>query len=255
MATVIGYTNRIDSATLSGGSWNASYPLANLKTRYLSQKARSTNAQATSSIVNIDLTTARSIGLVAIVAHNMSASATVRIQGSSAADQSVSLYDSTAQTIYSGTDYAKSFANVSTRYWRISIADTGNTAGYIEFGRVFIGTAFKPSNTIDWSPSLAVESATGITASLGGTEYFDARPNKRIWGGQFSWLSDAESYGEWLRVQRATDVSGEVFIVADDADTTYRAERNFLGRLRTLGPIEYPYLNQYTTAVEIGEVL
>ena len=35
----------------------------------------------------------------------------------------------------------------------------------------------------------------------------------------------------------------------------YRGARSFLGRLRALSPIEWPYINQYSTAVEISEVL
>lgn len=35
----------------------------------------------------------------------------------------------------------------------------------------------------------------------------------------------------------------------------YRGARSFLGRLRALSPIEWPYINQYSTAVEISEML
>lgn len=37
--------------------------------------------------------------------------------------------------------------------------------------------------------------------------------------------------------------------------TGYRGARSFLGRLRALSPIEWPYVNQFSTAVEISEVL
>jgi hypothetical protein len=184
----------------------------------------------------------------------MSASATVRIQGSSAADQSVVLYDSTAQTIYSGADYAKSFTILPARYWRISIVDTGNSYGYIEIGRIFIGATFRPINNIDYSPNYSIESATGVATSLGGTEYFDRRPNKRVWQGKFSWLTqgEAESFNFG---QRIMDIAGEVFLIADDTDTAYRDSRNFLGRLRQLSAIENPYLNQYSMSLEIQELL
>lgn len=35
----------------------------------------------------------------------------------------------------------------------------------------------------------------------------------------------------------------------------YRGARSFLGRLRALSPIEWPYINQFSTAVEISEML
>ena len=255
MAIVLGYSNQIDTATLSGGSWNASYPLTNLQNRYLSQKARTTNALAASSVINLDLGAAQTIGVVALVAHNLTTSATVRIQGSSAADQSVALYDSTALAAYSGNDYALSFTAVSARYWRISISDTGNPAGYVQLGRVFIGWRFSPANNIDWNPKLAVESKTGVMESLGGPEYFDERTTRRLFTGEWSWLSDPEAYNFLLAIQRSHDVSREVYLIADDTDTNYRGIRNFLARFRQLSPIEWPYVGQHTCGVELGELL
>lgn len=255
MTCVLGYSNQIDTATLSGGSWNASYPLTNLQNRYLSQKARTANALSASSVINLDLASAQSIGVVALISHNFSAAATVRIQGSSAADQSVALYDSTAETIYSGTDYAKSFTAVSARYWRISISDTGNSSGYVQLGRVFIGWRFSPTNNIDWNPTLAVESKTAILESLGGPEYFDERPNRRLFTGQWSWLSDPEAYNVLLAIQRSHDVSREIYLIQDDTDINYRGTTNFLARFRQLSPVEWPYLGQHTCGVELGELV
>ena len=54
---------------------------------------------------------------------------------------------------------------------------------------------------------------------------------------------------------KGSDVSREVYLIDDDTDTTYRDVRWFLGRLRALNPIEYPYVNQYGAAIEIGELL
>lgn len=35
----------------------------------------------------------------------------------------------------------------------------------------------------------------------------------------------------------------------------YRGSRSFLGRLRSLSPIEWPYINRFSTAIEVSEVL
>ena len=42
-------------------------------------------------------------------------------------------------------------------------------------------------------------------------------------------------------------------MILDTAGT--RGTRSFLGRLRALNPVEWPYVNQYATAVEISEAL
>lgn len=235
MATVIGYGNLIDSSTVSGTVTNT----ANIKNRYLTQKASG------AGYIDIDLGSAQSIGAVAAI--SITYTGTIRIQGGSAAGSS-SAYDSTAQAIY-GQDHAVTFPSVSARYWRITFSGSGGV------GRIFIGPRFAPVNNIDWNPTLAVESKTAVAEALGGPEYFDIRPNRRVWQGKYSWLSDSEAYGQWLPVQRAMDVSGEVYLFSDSTETIYRNQKWFYGRLRSLSPIEYPYLNQNSAAVEIGELL
>lgn len=235
MATVIGYNNRIDSATLTGWTNNA-----NLTTRYLTQKATASGS------LDMDLGSAQSIGLVALVAHSV-ASGTVTISAGSSAGGS-DLYTSGALSLYSGTDFAQTFAAVSARYWRITVSGSGTV------GRVFIGPRFAPEWAVDWSPSLQIESRTGISEALSGPEYFDTRPSRRVWRGQYSWLTAAEGY-QWLDVQKTMDVSGEVYLIEDDDDTTYRGQRNFMGRLRTLDAVAWPYPQHRSVAVEIGELL
>ena len=238
MSTTIGYGNLIDSATLSG-TWTNT---ANLQNRYLAQKA-SASADA---YLDIDLGSAQSIGLIALVSLSDVTGNITITAGTSAGDDT--LYDSGSQSAYSLTDFALTFAPVTARYWRISTASGG------DIGRVLIGPRFQPEVNIDWSPSLTVESRTQVIEALAGPEYFDQRPSRRVWQGHWSWLSEAEAIS-WIGIQQAMDVSAEVYLIYDDQDVTYRATRNFLGRLRTLGPIEYPYLDQYGVALEIAELI
>lgn len=81
----LSWSNRTDAATLAGGSWVATLPLANLKNRQLQKVARTTNAQTTSTQFTIDLGQARNIGVLALVAHNISVSGKVRVTASDAA--------------------------------------------------------------------------------------------------------------------------------------------------------------------------
>lgn len=253
---VLGYANQTDVSTLSGGSWNASYPLGNLKTRYLYQRTRSSNAAEASTVITIDLGAEQSIGVVALVGHNLTPeAATVRIQGASNTSFSPTLYDSEAETVYEGADYAKAIDTTRARYWRISMSDVGNTAGYVELSRLFIGWKFMPSVTNDYGATIEVESFTGVQQSLAGPEYFDERPNRRIWRGQLSWLTQTEAYRMLLRMLQQQDVSREVYLIEDDRDYGFRGQRNFLGRMRSLSSIEYPYPLRNSAALEVAEVL
>lgn len=255
MATIIGYANQIDISSVSGGSWNSSYPLSNLKSRYLNLKARSNNLLAASTVINVDLGQLQRIGLIALCNHNLTDQATIRIQGSSSATMSPLLFDTTAETAYSGTDYARTFPFVECRYWRITISDPTNTAGYVELGRVFVGWRFAPATNIDFGATISVDSKTQVAEALGGPEYFDERPNRRVWQGKWSWLNDYEAYRVFLTILRSQDISREVYLIEDDADVDFRKERGFLGRFRQLSAIEWPYLDKHAVGVEIGELL
>lgn len=87
----IGYPNRIDAATLSGGSWEASLPRDNLKTRYLSQVARSTDDALASTKFTADLGSDRVIRSVGLMSHNLSLAALVRVRARTAGDTMVEL--------------------------------------------------------------------------------------------------------------------------------------------------------------------
>lgn len=239
MTAVIGYGNLIDTATLSGTVTNS----ANIKTRYLAQKA----SAGAGAYLDIDLGTAANIGVVAVVAHTQT-SGTIRVQGGSSAG-SGSAYDSTALPIYSGSDYAITFTPASARYWRITFSAAST------FGRVFIGTRFRPAATnMDWNPSFSRETRSVIGEALSGMEFGDKRSSRRVWRGAFSWLTPAEA-DEFDTLQEAADITDEVYWIEEETDATYRGKRWFLGRFRQLSAIEYPYLNMHKVGVEIGELL
>lgn len=240
MASILGYNNLIDDATLSGGSWETDYPIANLQNRRLFKKAKSTSGGAT---IVVTLPAATAIGVVALCAHNLSGAATVRVQGGT--------FDSGAATVYAGHDYAVDTDGESAAEWTITVAGNGSA---VEIGRVFIGLGFKPATCVDWGFSRGFESSSNIVEALAGPEYADIRAVRRTWSGQFSWLTDAEA-SEFSVAMRLSDISGEVFWMPRSDLTTGQGESWFLGRFKQLNPIAYPYLDQHSVAVEISELL
>lgn len=244
MAAKLGYGNLAGVATLGGGSWDADYPLDNLKNRRLFKKARSASTSAT---ITISLPSAASIGIVALCSHNLTAAATVRVQGTT--------FDSGTNTIYPGEDYAvivdPAEASAS---WTITVADSGNGAGYVEFGRLFIGPTFSPATCVDWGFSEGVESRSNVVEALAGPEYFDIRGTRRIWSGKFSWLDDSEA-AQFRTIMRQSDISQEIYWVPRPDLTTGQGDVWFLGRFRQLSAVEYPYLHTHAVGVEIQEIM
>lgn len=216
MPTVIGHTNAVDAATLSGGSWNATYPQANLKTRLLTQVARTTNADPASTVIILDLVSAKSIGCLGLIRTNLTAAATITLQANNANTWTGPLFDMIPFRVYaSAADFLLPFTAVSYRYWRIIINDAANAAGYISVGRLFLGNVFSPAIPNDWNPSIQIESKTEVNMALGGNEFFDVRPNRRLWKFNWNWLSDAETYNTLIPMMRTNDISGEVICLTD----------------------------------------
>lgn len=240
MAAILGYGNRIDSATLSGGSWETDYPITHLQNKRLFKKAKSTTTGAT---IVVTLPSATAIGVVALCTHNLTGAATVRVQGGA--------FDSGTDTIYPGEDYAVATGGEVAAEWTITVA--GNAAA-VEIGRVFIGPAFQPSTCVDWGFSHGVESTSQVVQALSGPEYSDIRPVRRVWQGQFSWLTTAEA-ATFLSAMRTSDISGEVFWMPRSDLTTGQGEFWFLGRFKQLSPIQYPYLDVHSVPLEISELL
>lgn len=249
MASLLGHTNQIDTATLSGGAWAADYPISNLQNKRLARKARSTSTSAT---VVITLPAATDIGIVAVCSHNLTNAATVRVQGGT--------FDSGTETVYpaqpfSRQDYACLVQpEESAAEWTITISDATNPAGYVEFGRIFIGPTFAPATCVDWGYSDGLISASSMQEALAGPEYFWDLSVRRSWQGQFSWLTDAEA-AEFRRIMRLSDIGNEVYWCGRSEDTAQAGEFWFLGRFSELSPIAYPYLSTHSVPISIRELI
>mgnify|MGYP001562811584 CR=1 FL=1 len=281
---MIGFPNRIDSATLSGGSWSATLPRANIQNKVLGKVARSSDAALASTKFDMDLGAAKNIRLISVINHNCSLASLIRIRGASDSGFTAVLYDSgwvdVWAPVYSSlvleweddnwwdgkyTDeqragYTSTFvqamaANVLARYWRIEIDDTANAAGYVQIGRVFIGSAWQPVYGMDFGATLGWETKTAIQEALGGAEYFQRRTPYRVAQFQTNLMSIDEGLGNAFDIQRRAGIDAEVLWVQDPADTLHALRRRFLGRMRQLSPMLYPYANAHSTAFEIKELL
>lgn len=282
---ILGAPNRIDGATLSGGSWAATLPLNNLKVRTIGKKARSANALAASTQFDVDLGASKNIRLFGAIAHNFSMAATYRLRGSTVANFATTVYDSgagipvwpvvfpsgtidwendnwwsgqyTAEDVY-GVNWNLIVvlpANTLARYWRLEIVDTANAAGYVEIGRVFIGPAWQPTYNCSYGAALEWETPTTAQAALSGAEYFARRTPFRSQQFTLDWLTVDEALSQAYELQKRVGIDGEVLFIFDPADTVHAIRRQFLGRLRKLSPIEYPYFNTHQIAFEVKELL
>lgn len=280
----IGFPNRIDAATLSGGSWLTALPLTNIKDRRLSRLARSSGDAIAQATINIDLGAAKTVGAFALVTHNISAVGKVRLRGDDDAGFASPLYDSGWLNCYPsgvipislleweednfwlGTVSNNAIAGYQSpyvltipakpvlRYWRIEIDDTSNPDTYIQIGRIFIGDAWETEFNYSFGSGLGNEDTTEIESSLGGEEYFDIRKTYRVHRLQLKYLSNDEGYARFLDMQRLAGVSGEILLVPDSSDSTNGFRRNFLCRMKSLSPLIDDNLAYKSAEIEVKEV-
>lgn len=284
---IFGYGNRVDGATVSGGSWSATLPITNLQSRLISKIARTTNAQTASTLINVDLgaSPAYAIGCVGLVAHNISSSGTVRVRGSSDSGFATSTYDSgwlsvwpsgvippallewentnfwlgtlseQARAGFKSPYITYNSARTIARYWRIEISDTTNSDGYVQIGRLFMSDVFQPTYNYGWLSSLGYADPTTISRSLGGEEYFDQASRYRTFKAKLEWLTATEAHASWLEMQRLVGTSGEVLVIPDLDDATTGIYRNFVGRFVSLSPIVQLPSRRYSCELEMRELL
>jgi len=133
---IILYENEIEKTgvVITTFSENPDYPASTafLDTR-LSRVYRSVDN--TAEWVKFDLLTPKTIKYVSILAHNLSAAATVIIEGNATDSWGAPSY---TKTLTITDDIAESVGTQSYRWWRVTIADAANTDTYIEISKIFL---------------------------------------------------------------------------------------------------------------------
>lgn len=257
----IGFPNLVSTATISGGTWNSSYPQSNLANRFLSKKARTTAITSSAGTILIDLGSAQAINMIGLISGNFESGSTYTIGGFTASDyatgQLVNLTGTINNTGKQQRDFILGFVNASSaRYWKITVTNVA-PATYTEIGRLFIGTQLSAANNFSFGEEFGAESNTQLQVSLGGVRHYDPRPNARSFRCVFNWASDVEARSIWMPFLRAADISQEVLIVPfpDDVGSAAYFQLSMLANLRQLNAISAPYTNANSIPLEFVEVI
>ena len=281
------FPDRTLGATLTGGAWEASLPLANLKDPALSKVARSTSALVTATKWDMDLGAERVIRVMALCRHNASAAATARWQFYADAGYTQLVHDTDWKPFWpdywpvgaqeweepeywTGTLSAEDIAAydpkpdlwhvltqpIYCRYVRVEIDDTANPAGYFECGRAFVAPALQAVEGVMIDPTAGWQSQTQVEQALGGVEFFGRRRAARVIAGTCDHLTTAEGMVMVFDRQRRLDIHGELYFIWDPDDTLllYR-QRSMLCRFTELDPLTFPYFDGTQNPFSLKEVL
>lgn len=260
--------NRADASALSGGSWQPTLPLSNLLQWNLAFPARSVDALATSTRIDMDLGNATTVlRLIGVMRHNLSLDATYRITGGSTVG-GAEVYDSGTLTawprVYS--QLALEFedprwwtcqiseverllypikllhdlgGNKLARYWRIQFTDTANPAGYVEVTRLWAGPTWQPRANFIPGASIQWEPRDRAVTTRAGVRYGESLPSPRVVTMEFDALNEAEAFARMLDLQRRLGSEGELVIIPDPDALSMRHRLDIYARPRSWAPVSW----------------
>lgn len=159
------YLNHVQSATITPLTENPDYPFDTaLKDSRLSRRCQTLSD--TSQTIIFDLGTAQNINYIDIQGHNITAGATMTLEGNAsdswgAPSFSVSL-----------TGFNQYFSTQNFRYWRLSVSDASNTDDYLEFGNIYLGS-YLQLPYMNKSQKLPTASLSSSTDTVSGQSYMD----------------------------------------------------------------------------------
>lgn len=285
---ILSSPNRADAdfytVSFSGGSWEASLPLTNLRDPLLSAVARSTDATNASTQFVVDLGVPRDIRLVACPDGNYTRDSRVRITGatdSGFTDVVVTVdFRDIWQEVYpwgtlpwedlawwdgkitaeDAVGYPMPFIHVFdtavvARYWKIEIDDEGNPDGYVELSRLFLSPGYQPTHNAEYGATIGWETDTSRQRSLGGADFYDERRPRRRMRLTLNAIEMDELYAQMFEIQRRQGISRQIYVVLDPDDGPNLHRTSFLATLEELSPIELAFYDRGVVAVDLVEVI
>ncbi len=254
----------IDAATLSDPDSAATNP-----ERLQTQQPGDRWGFGASPRVDIDFGQARSPNLVALIAHNGSASATWKIDASDTqggldtpdwTSTEISLWPVTGkpaevwETLPS--IYWRSTALATRRWWRVSITDPDPPAGEFRAGRLYIAPTWQPARNISYGWSIGFLDNTPQFTSLGGQTWpGEQRGIARRLEAQLRYMSEDEMYGEAFELQRTVGLAGDLFVCRDPSATTHLHRQTIYGLFQQLDPLVNAFFQQFETRFVVKELV
>lgn len=118
-------------------------------------------------------------------------------------------------------------------YWRIDMSDPSSALGYLDLGRVFLGSVWTPARGMASGASPGYIDRAGVTEAADGAEYFDDQRNPRIVDFDLTAQTREAAVRKGLGMQRLLGTTGELLYIWD-TDPLYLPEWSFLARLLEL---------------------
>lgn len=267
---LLAYGNRVSLGVLSGGGAVATMPLINLQDRQLGVKWRTPDLSPDSSKFYFSMPPKNLVKVAALANHSLSLDAQHRLR--------YSYTDATLNTFDYDTGWIDVWPAVYTTYelefeednwwsgkyleedlvgythtlsvilpdaarplyWRWEFSDMNNADGFVEAGRLFFAKAWQPIFNANFGATLGWQTGTDVQEAISGAEFFDVKTPFRVAQFKLDVMTEDEGLTGPFEIMRKMGVDGEILFMWDPTDTIHATRRQFLGRLRTLSPLEFP---------------
>ncbi|ATH77805.1 hypothetical protein CLM76_09455 [Vreelandella venusta] len=283
---LLGWPNHIDHTTLTGGSWEAELPLTNLHDPTFAEQARTVGLATANTQLLATLGRFRPIGVVALAAHNLTASARWRVtvyydaEATSIAHQSEwrRVWPAVYSTLELEFEYdnwwggefsdddRQNFTPLATlflpqshvaRAVRIEMDDPGNPEGFITLGRVFVGGLWQPDYNMSYGCQWGYEIDTTFetAGNADRTRYPDVATPKRTVSFALEHLSQEEGFRRALAIDRTLGLHGEILYAEGTQATPESFAKTFIGQQMQINALTHPYAMTYSKPMALMEIL
>ena len=202
---VLGYRDRVADGTVTADSELPTLPAINLQHPFLAPNRWRSDGDNAAAIL-VDFEASYTIGVIALLATNLTAAATFRLRLSASSNLSSPTYDTGGTEISAGVDpdYGHLIhilsAPAAGRYLGLNITDASLTE--LEAGRLWAGTAFQPTRNYAWNSKRTTFDTTRLSPSEGGQTWVDTGYIQDELRLRFEALTDAEINGDIAALRR-----------------------------------------------------
>lgn len=181
------YDNEVKNATISAFTENPDYLFSDALTDIRVSRVGRT-VDVNNEWIKFSFAAAVSASYLIIHSHNISASATIKLQANAT---DVWTSPSVDLTLTHGEWIVENFTEVSYQYWRVTIDDPTNTDGYLEISKIFLGTYFQtPGPSPD--SKLNIKTSSTYTKTPTGQLYPNSKIKLKSWGFSFPITTEAQ---------------------------------------------------------------
>ena len=259
----LAHNNLFDAGTITEvGSEIATLPVTNLQNVHISTKWHTEaggSPVANNSHLVIDMGSSVAIGLVAFLGGNLTASATIEVQASDANTDGDpgELLDTGAVAAGVDVNYGNIYyllsAEITARYWRITISDSG-LADNIQIGRCFMGPVWTPSRGVPFGWGTAYQDLSIRSKSRGGQTFIDVGARPRLANFRLNFMGEDEMYNNAFEISRANGLNKDVLYIPDHTNSHVSKQAVF-GLITQAMPIINPQSGIYSQLYQVEERL